>query len=152
QPDEPGHLDEPVQPGEPRDSSVASASPLLQKPPPRDAAEPLTAELSRMHVTVSREFLEKLEAARAALSHTHPSGSIEQILEAGLDLILARHAKRNGLTDQPRKPRPAPAKFSSEAYIPAAVRSEVWKRDKGRCQWPLKSGGICASTQRVEDD
>jgi len=59
-----------------------------------DSAEPLTAELSRLHVTVSRRFLEKLETARAALSHGQNGGNVESILEAGLDLILKRHAAR----------------------------------------------------------
>src|SRR5258705_7053974 len=59
---------------------------LLPRPPPRDAADPLTPDLSRIHVTVSRRFLEKLAAARAALSHTLPIATNEAILEAALDL------------------------------------------------------------------
>ncbi|MFL5271495.1 MAG: HNH endonuclease, partial [Anaeromyxobacteraceae bacterium] len=67
---------EPVHPGElQRDSPTrAPASP----PAPtvaavkRDEAEPLTADLRRLHVTVSRRFLEKLAAARDALSHRLP--------------------------------------------------------------------------------
>jgi hypothetical protein len=58
---------------------------LHPKPARRDAAEPLTADLSRLHITVSRRFLQKLEAARAALSHAHPLATAEEILEAGLD-------------------------------------------------------------------
>ncbi len=42
--------------------------------------QPLTAELSRYHVTVSRRFLEKLEAAAAALSHSRPGAGPEEIL------------------------------------------------------------------------
>jgi len=37
-------------------------------------------------------------------------------------------------------------------YIPAHVKREVWKRDAGRCQWPLSSGGVCGSTLRLEFD
>jgi hypothetical protein len=60
------------------------------EPPPRPPAtvEPLTAELRRLHVTVSRRLLDKLAAARDALSHSHPGASEEEILEIGLDLIL----------------------------------------------------------------
>jgi 5-methylcytosine-specific restriction endonuclease McrA len=32
------------------------------------------------------------------------------------------------------------------------VKREVWKRDGGRCQWPVESGGICGSTFQVEFD
>jgi hypothetical protein len=57
--------------------------------PPRQPAqvEPLTAERSRLHVTVSRRFQAKLSAARDALSHSHPGASEETTLEVGLDLI-----------------------------------------------------------------
>ncbi len=36
--------------------------------------------------------------------------------------------------------------------MPAAVRRAVWKRDGGRCQWPLEGGGTCGSTYQVEVD
>jgi hypothetical protein len=46
---------------------------------PRDQAVPLTAELNRLHVTVSKEFLRKLDAARSALSHSRrrPHGPVQ---------------------------------------------------------------------------
>jgi hypothetical protein len=56
--------------------------------------EPLTADLRRLHVTVSRRFIQNLDAARDALSHSHPGADVETILEAGLDLLLERAAKR----------------------------------------------------------
>ena len=122
--------------------------------PPRSAAEPLTADLRRLHVTVSKRFTEKLEAARDALSHSHPGADVEAILEAGLDLLLERAAKRKGLVKRPRS-APVPTAAAEEAnprYVPAAVRREVFIRDEGKCQWPLAGGGICGSTHRVELD
>jgi hypothetical protein len=137
-----------VQPVEPVRAN-RSAQPAPQSPsPPRDGADPLTADLSRFHVTVSRRFLEKLEAARAALSHARPGASAEEILERGLDLVLAEHARRKGLVAKPRKAPPP----SKPDRVPAHVKRAVWKRDGGRCQWPLDGGGICASTVRVEFD
>jgi hypothetical protein len=97
---------------------------------------------------VSRRFLEKLEAARMALSHSHPGASGEELLEAGLDLLLERDAKRKGLVAKPRKEtRP-----TTTDRVPAAVRREVWKRDGGKCQWKLASGEVCGSTLRVQLD
>jgi hypothetical protein len=119
----------------------------LPRRPPAEV-EPLSADLSRPHVTVSRRFLEKLEAARAALSHSHPGGSTEEILEAGLDLLLERHAKRRGLVEKPRR-EPPPAK---PEHVPAHVKRAVWERDGGRCQWKLDGGGICGSTHQIELD
>ncbi len=118
--------------------------------PKRDSADPLTAELSRFHFTVSRRFLAKLDAARDALSHSHPGASAEEILEAGLDLVLARQAKRRGLVERPRRPVDAPRPKSDR--VPAHVSRAVWNRDKGRCQWPLQGGGTCGSTYMVEID
>jgi hypothetical protein len=52
-------------------------------------------------MTVSKRFLEKLEVARDALSHSHPSGDAEAILEAGLDLLIEKAAKRKGIVARP---------------------------------------------------
>ena len=113
----------------------------------RDALTPLTRDRARLHVTVSRRLLEKLEAARAALSHVHPGASAGELLEAGLDLLLAEHAKRKGLVQRPRPPRRVAA-----GSVPAHVKREVWKRDGGRCQWPVEDGEVCGSRLRVELD
>jgi hypothetical protein len=52
----------------------ASPRAPVSKPPAFDV-EPLTADLRRLHITVSRRLLEKLDAAGAVLSHSHPVGS-----------------------------------------------------------------------------
>ncbi len=118
-------------------------------PTPRPAIEPLTADLRRLHVTVSRRFLEKLEAAKDALSHARPGAEAEAILEAGLDLILAQQAKRRA---QVKRPRKVESPVEAPASVPAEVRRAVWTRDGGRCQWPMDSGEICGSTHRLELD
>ncbi len=139
-----------VQPAEPplALSAESDPPPVPPRPAQRDAAVPVTAELSRLHVTVSRRFLGKLEAARAALSHARPGATAEEILEAGLDLVLAQHAKRKGLVEKPRKEPPA----AKSDHVPAHVKRAVWARDGGRCQWPVDGGGVCGSTLRVEFD
>ncbi len=128
----PARADPVVQLAETRPTGSPTAAPALapSRPAQRDGAEPLTAELSRLHVTVSRRFLAKLEAARAALSHARPGATAEEILEAGLDLLLKRQAKRKGMTEKPRK-ETRPAKPDT---LPAHVKREVWIRDGGRCQ------------------
>ena len=125
---------------------VASASPA--RPAPREV-EPLTADLRRLHLTVSQRLLDKLEAARAALSHSHPGAGTDEILEAGLDLLLDRAAKRKGLVDRPRNATRPPA---SDDTIPASVKREVWKRAGGCCEWKLDGCGVCGSTLRLEFD
>jgi hypothetical protein len=134
--------------------SAAHASPTPTPTPTatataRSAVEPLTADLRRLHVTVSRRFLEKLDAARDALSHAKPGADAEAILEAGLDLLLAQQAKRRALLEKPRRAKPA---AEGSTHVPAEVRRAVWTRDEGRCQWRLDGGGICGSTHRPELD
>ncbi len=68
----------------------------------RDEVEPLTADLSRIHVTVSRQFLKKLADARDGLSHAMPGATTGQVLEAGLDLVLAKRARARGQLKRPR--------------------------------------------------
>jgi 5-methylcytosine-specific restriction endonuclease McrA len=135
---------------------ASSAETMPPKPAePVMTIEPKTADLSRVHITVSRELLRKLDAARDALSHSHPGASEAEVLEAGLDLLLERHARRKGIVKRPRKEPSTPRRARSEGtdrYIPAHVRREVWKRDHGRCQFPLEGGGICGSTYQVELD
>jgi hypothetical protein len=136
------------------------APPSAPRPaPPRAQVQPLTAEARRLHMTVSKRFLEKLEVARQALSHSHPGADAEAILEAGLDLLIERAARRKGIVAKPRshpkggKPAKAATKKEPTArYIPAEVRREVWIRDGGRCQWPTADGGTCGSTCRVQYD
>ena len=146
---------------------AARNSPLVEVPPDRvhpderevthperDAApppmkvEPLTPDLHRIHMTVSKQFLDKLARARAGQSHAQPGASREQVLEAALDLLLEQQARRRGEVKRPQKnPRPA-----SPEHVTAAVRREVWARDQGKCQWPVDGGGVCGSTLRLEVD
>jgi hypothetical protein len=137
-----------VQPVELVDAKVPDASPDAPISRECRTVQPLTGDLSRLHVTVSRRFLEKLQAARDALSHSHPGASEEELLEAGLDLLLDKAAKRRGLVEKPRKNPPA----SESDAVPAHVKRAVWLRSGGKCEWRLDSGGVCGSTHQLELD
>jgi hypothetical protein len=131
---------------------------------PRDVVEPLTADHRRLHVTVSRRLLKKLDAARDGLSHAIPGATTEQVIEAALDLLLEKQARARGLVKRPRtsiqapplelplQEPPPPRRDGPRETIPAAVRRAVWERDGGRCAWPLDAGGCCGSTHRLELD
>jgi 5-methylcytosine-specific restriction endonuclease McrA len=62
-----------------------------------------------------------------------PGATDEQVLTAALELLVAQQEKRR-------------------ASVPTKVKREVRRRDGGKCQWPLDSGGICGSTLRLEID
>ncbi|ACG72573.1 HNH nuclease [Anaeromyxobacter sp. K] len=138
---------EPVDPRAPEACFVAPASPASPAAKP-SSVDWLAGDSARMHLTVSKAFLEKLDAARDALSHAMPGATRENVLEAALDELLAERARRKGLTAKPRKSiRP-----SMPDHIPAHVRREVWERDCGRCTFVLPSGEPCGSTHRLELD
>ncbi len=115
----------------------------------RDAVEPLTADLRRLHLTVDRECLDLFSAARDLLSHSDPDASSNDILKAALRLLIAdREKKKAAVVERPRKD-PPPSSDPDDA-IPASVKRAVWTRDGGRCPWALANGGICACTTRLE--
>jgi hypothetical protein len=147
-------------PGEtPLESAAAMATPTSARPHrlparsgPSTDVEPLSADARRLHVTVSKRFLEKLDAAKDALSHSHPGAEAEAILEAGLDLLIERAAKRRGIVEKPRAIADDARPSGDSRHIPAAVRREVWVRDGGCCQWPTAGGERCGSRHRVQFD
>ncbi len=94
---------------------------------------PMTAMASRLHVTVSREFLALLKRAKAGESHRNPGATDEEILKLALEALLEKQSKRKG-------------------SVPAKVKREVVKRDEGRCQWKLPDGSVCGATTRLEID
>jgi len=99
----------------------------------RTLVEPLTRTETRMHVTVSPEFVALLKKAKAGQSHVQPGATDEQVLTAALELLIAQQEKRR-------------------ASVPPKVKREVRKRDGGKCTWPLANGGTCGSTVRTEID
>jgi 5-methylcytosine-specific restriction endonuclease McrA len=99
----------------------------------RTLVEPMTATASRMHLTVSREFLALLKRAKAGESHRAPGATDEQVLTTALELLIEKQGKR-------------------KASVPARVKRGVVKRDEGKCQWKLADGGICGATVRLEID
>jgi hypothetical protein len=118
------------------------------EPPARAEIRPLTAERSRIHLTVDRGFPEKLEEARDALSHAHPGASDGEILELALEALLERAAKRKGIgTRRPKTLRP-----SKREHIPAHVLAGALERAGHCCEWRLASGGVCASRRKLQGD
>jgi hypothetical protein len=116
----------------------------------RTVVEPKTDELSRVHVTVPRRVLDKLTAAKDALSHSHPNASDADVFEVGLDLIIERHAKRRGIGAKPRKPAaekvaassaPAALPAKRNRHVASAVWRAVWERDRA----PYRGGNVAVA-------
>ncbi|ACL67477.1 HNH nuclease [Anaeromyxobacter dehalogenans 2CP-1] len=142
------HETPPVSPSAEPSASIPQAACVAVPVAKSSSVAWLDSDQARMHLTVSKAFLKKLDAARDALSHSMPGASRENVLEAALDLLIADRARRKGLTAKPQKTiRP-----SKPDHIPVHVRREVWARDGGRCTFLLASGERCGSTHRLELD
>jgi hypothetical protein len=134
--------------------ALATSTEVVPSVPPSHLDTPASAfaaAVFRIHFTASQSFVAKLEQVKDALAHRFPDASnLEAILEAGLDLLLAQAAKQRAETDKPRK---SVHNSNTEGErIPAAVKRHVWRRDSGRCQWRLASGGICGATRFLQLD
>src|SRR5512140_3982127 len=116
--------------------TAATVAPPRPAPAQRFEVEPLTPTVTRIHMSISPAFLEKLESARLALSHSMPGADAEDILTAGpstgsgrsLDLLLARDARRKGLVAKPRSAPASTLDSPDSDHVPADVRRKVWNR------------------------
>ena len=111
---------------------------------------PIAAERYRLELTMGSDLRDKLQYAAELLGHLVPSGDTAQVIERGLDALIARLEKQKfGATQRPvRDPRPT----QSARHVPAHVKREVRQRDQGRCSFVSDSGHRCASRTRLEYD
>ncbi|MCM2333839.1 MAG: HNH endonuclease, partial [Anaeromyxobacteraceae bacterium] len=103
------------------------------------------ADLRRLHLTVSRGLLAKLEAARGVLSHVLPGATTEQVLEAALDLLLdrqARAAKQLGRARRGRRLARRAAASSIGAQVESAADSRAEAKADGRTAFVTASRGV----------
>jgi 5-methylcytosine-specific restriction endonuclease McrA len=69
----------------------------------------------------------------------------------GLRRIVRDRDRRVGLVQQARAAKERAPKPPWERESPSAeTKRIVWKRDQGRCQAKLATGGICGSTRKLE--
>ncbi len=69
---------------------------IVELAPARTLVEPLTPRETRMHVTVSPEFLALLKKAKAGQSHVQPGATDEQVLTAALGVAHRAAGKAPG--------------------------------------------------------
>ena len=141
---------------------VALPTPL----PVRPRVAPLSASRYRIELTVSAETKAKLERIQDLTRHRDPSGNLEKIIEASMDLLLLKVEKeRLGKTTRPKtKTRSAttdagggtstaaPAKPARRGHVARATRREVWARDAERCTYVDAEGNRCPARGLLELD
>jgi 5-methylcytosine-specific restriction endonuclease McrA len=98
-------------------------------------------------VAITAEAQEKLEYARALLSHvTRDEG---KVLERALDALISKlEAKKFAKTDRPGRQRPS----ANPRHIPANVKRVVYERDEGRCTFVGDHGHRCETRNYLQFD
>jgi hypothetical protein len=69
--------------------------------------EPLSEARYRLQLNVTASMREKLELARALLSHSIPSGDLAELLERAVDELLAKTKRQRFRPDEVAVPREA---------------------------------------------
>ena len=103
---------------------------------------------------MSAQLREKLEQARALLSHAVPDGDLAVVVERALDALLSQlKKKRFAHVDSPGHPtvrRKATLSLRSNGarreHVPHATRREVVARDGLRCSYASPDGCRCTAT------
>jgi 5-methylcytosine-specific restriction endonuclease McrA len=131
--------------------------------------EPLSEARYKVQLTASAELKAKLERACDLTRHRNPSGDLAPVLDAAMDLLLAKLAKlekeRLGKVRAPRAPKQpneskepeertatSGARASRARAISAAVRREVFERDGEPCTFVDDTGARCPSRGHLELD
>jgi hypothetical protein len=91
--------------------------------------EPTSEARYRIQLNASSSLKEKLDQARALISHSNPSGDIAVVIERALDLLIEKVEKRRfGKTDRPRGARGARALSEDAARDNQAAPVDAGKR------------------------
>lgn len=135
-------------------------------PHPRESVEPLSAQRHLFRFTGSSALRGKYERAKELLGMARASGSMETVIETGLDALLdrldperriarrrAREARQGANHRETKGDATTPMdRRRPSRRISAPLRDAVWQRDDGRCTFMGPDGTRCPATTRLEID
>ena len=129
--------------------AVGSGTPTAPSTP-RARIEPLSEARFKVQLTAGAELKAKLERACDLMRHRNPRGDLAVVMEAAIDLLLAKLDKeRLGKVTAPRDPKQPKA---GARTIPAGVRREVFERDGEQCTFVGEAGERCPQRGHLELD
>jgi len=123
----------------------------------------------KLRFAVDPEFLKKLKKIKSLLSTKYPNGiNLEQVFDILMDEYLERRSPERRIERREKREssQKRKTKYVSKDNrkrrkensghrtrdIPAAVRDEVYRRDKGRCSFVGRNGRRCGSTWNLQID
>ena len=128
----------------------------VQLAPEQVEVPPAPPERFFLQLTISKSTHDKLQYARALLSHAVPLGDVAQVLDRALDTLILQLerrkfgavTRRRTITQRPRQE----ARTTPTRHVPAHVRRAVWERDHGQCTFVSASGTRCKARRFLEFD
>lgn len=122
-------------------------------PPAKSAiVVPLAPERYKVQFTVGAATREKLDRAQQLLRHRIPNGDLAEVVDLALDLLVQELEKQKfAAVARPRSGGKRDGERASR-HIPAAVKREVWERDRGRCAFSSPDGARCGERGGLEFD
>lgn len=123
---------------------------------PQEKRRELTPEKTELKVVLNKDLVLKLDKIKALMSHKNPNMTDQELIEVMAEALLQRidpqekakkvEARKEKALQNDAKVLPAPVVKNSR-YTPAAIKMEVYIRDKGQCTY--KS---CSSKKFLEYD
>jgi hypothetical protein len=107
----------------------------------------------KLQITIDQETHDQLRMLEDLTNHRSCGADPALIVSQALKLLLADTLKKKAaLTDRPRSGRSNgdESVATPTRAIPAVVRREVWRRDRGRCAFVDDAGQRCKATRAVE--
>ena len=112
---------------------------------------PLATERYGVQFTIDQPTQDLLREVQDLLGHSVPAGDLAGVFRRGLE-SLARELRRSKFAAS-AKPRPHTERRSNDPrHIPAHVKRDVWKRDKGQCTFVGTNGHRCEARAGLEFD
>ena len=103
----------------------------------------------KIEITVDQDTHDKLRTLQDLLRHQLPSADPATIVSRAIALLLDDTLKRKAALTKAARPSREPSATRTRA-IPAAIRREVWRRDRGRCAFLDERGRRCPATSSIE--
>jgi 5-methylcytosine-specific restriction endonuclease McrA len=133
----------------------------------RETIRPISEDRMKLQLGISEATMKKLKRAQAVLSSKKRKPvSLEEVLESALDRFLEKEdpvekAEREknkshcpGRTTQSKKPKTETSNTSGSGFfrtpIPAPTRHEIFRRDRGQCQFINPDGTLCHNPFFIE--
>ncbi len=140
------------------EQELRTISPLLK---PREKEKALSADAIEVRFTMTPELAEKLGRLKGILAHQMKGdSSYAKLFEvmAGIALKKAdpetkKERKTTAKQPSPTSPTQTSPARSQSRYVPAQIKSEVWRRGQGQCEYvdPI-CGKRCDSRHSLEYD